>query len=50
MAERAAGLLADPALAVKTVAARCGFADPSHFVRWFRRQRGTTPGAARGGA
>ncbi|MFM2090001.1 MAG: hypothetical protein RLZZ127_490 [Planctomycetota bacterium] len=50
MAERAAALLADPALAVKTVAARCGFADPSHFVRWFRRQRGTTPGRARGGA
>jgi AraC-like DNA-binding protein len=50
MAERAAALLADPALAVKTVAARCGFTDPSHFVRWFRRQRGTTPGAARGGA
>ncbi len=50
MAERAAALLADPTRPVKTVATRCGFADPSHFVRWFRRQRGTTPGRARGGA
>ncbi|MFM2090090.1 MAG: HTH-type transcriptional regulator CdhR [Planctomycetota bacterium] len=50
MAERAAALLADPTRPVKAVAARCGFSDPSHFVRWFRRQRGTTPGRARGGA
>lgn len=47
-AERATALLADPALAVKTVAARCGFADPSHFVRWFRRTAGVTPGTWRG--
>jgi AraC-like DNA-binding protein len=47
-AERATALLADPALAVKTVATRCGFADASHFVRWFRRTAGVTPGAWRG--
>jgi len=29
------------------VAARCGFADPSHFARRFRRQLGVAPLAFR---
>ncbi len=45
--ERATALLADPGLPIKQVAERCGFADASHFVRWFRRHRGATPGRLR---
>lgn len=31
---------------VKVVASRIGFASTSHFVAWYRAQRGTTPGRA----
>ena len=44
--QRARELLADPRLRdvpVIEVAARCGFTDPSHFARRFRRQFGLTP-------
>lgn len=39
-------MLADPRfarLAIGEIAARCGFADPSHFARRFRRQFGAAP-------
>ena len=45
--QRADALLADPALAVKTIAHRLGFSDPSHFARWYRRGAGIPPAAAR---
>lgn len=48
--QRARELLADPRtndLAVVEVAARCGFSDPSHFARRFRRQFGVAPLAFR---
>ena len=48
--QRARELLADPKLgdlAVIEVAARCGFADPSHFARRFRRRFGLAPLAFR---
>ncbi len=45
--ERATTLLAQPGLPIKAVAERCGFADTSHFVRWFRRHHGATPGQRR---
>jgi len=48
--ERAATLLADPYLPVKMVARRCGFRDDSHFVRWYRRHTGRTPGLRSGHA
>jgi AraC family transcriptional activator of tynA and feaB len=44
--ERARQMLSDPHLSdlpVAEVAARCGFADPSHFARRFRRQFGQSP-------
>lgn len=44
--EAACQLLASPrhaALPVSAVAARCGFASPSHFTRRFRAAYGTTP-------
>jgi AraC family transcriptional activator of tynA and feaB len=44
--ERARQMLSDPHLfdlPVAEVAARCGFADPSHFARRFRRQYGQSP-------
>ena len=47
---RARDLLADPQLQdvpVIEVAARCGFTDPSHFARRFRRQFGIAPLAFR---
>ena len=46
----ARSLLADPhhaTLPVAEVAARCGFLDPSHFARRFRRQYGQSPLAFR---
>ena len=49
--ERARKLLGDPQLydlPVAEVAARCGFADPSHFARRFRRQFGQSPLQFRG--
>jgi len=48
--ERAHVLLGDPrfaALPISEVAARCGFADPSHFARRFRRRFGEAPLQAR---
>ncbi|HEV7138601.1 MAG TPA: AraC family transcriptional regulator [Steroidobacteraceae bacterium] len=48
--QRAQELLADPRLQelpVIDVAARCGFTDPSHFARRFRRQFGLAPLAFR---
>ncbi len=48
--EQARSLLADPhhaTLPVAEVAARCGFLDPSHFARRFRRQYGQSPLAFR---
>jgi AraC-like DNA-binding protein len=48
---RATTLLADGELTVAAVAERLGFRDPSHFVKWHRRQAGVTPRRARlGGA
>lgn len=44
--ERAQELLCDPALTelgIGAVAEKCGFSDPSHFARRFRRQYGMTP-------
>ena len=44
--EKARDLLGDARLAnlgVADVAEKCGFADPSHFARRFRRQFGMTP-------
>ncbi len=48
--ERARGLLRDPRFAglpVSEIAARCGFADPSHFARRFRSQFAEAPLQAR---
>ena len=45
--QRADALLADPDLAVKTIAHRLDFSDPSHFARWYRRGAGIAPDAAR---
>ena len=48
--QQARELLSDPRLRdvpVIEVAARCGFTDPSHFARRFRRQFGLTPLAFR---
>ena len=47
---RASSLLADPELSVAAVARRLGFRDPSHFVKWHRRQAGVTPRNARLGS
>lgn len=41
-----AALRSAPSIA--EAATQCGFDDPSYFSRWFRRQTGLTPGAARG--
>ncbi|HET9105723.1 MAG TPA: AraC family transcriptional regulator [Steroidobacteraceae bacterium] len=49
--QRARELLADPRLRhvpIIEVAARCGFTDPSHFARRFRRRFGLAPLAFRG--
>ncbi len=48
--ERARELLRDPRFAdlpISEIAARCGFADPSHFARRFRRQFAEAPLEAR---
>ncbi len=48
--QRAQDLLTDPRLRdlpIIEIAARCGFTDPSHFARRFRRQFGVTPLAFR---
>ncbi|HEU5443318.1 MAG TPA: helix-turn-helix transcriptional regulator, partial [Steroidobacteraceae bacterium] len=47
---RAREMLSDPRLTdvpVIELAARCGFADPSHFARRFRRRFGLSPVAFR---
>lgn len=43
---RAAALLSGP-LPIVDIAANTGFADQSHLTRWFKRQRGVTPGQYR---
>lgn len=45
--QRASGLLADPNHSLAAIAADCGFADQSHFIRTFRRHQHTTPYAFR---
>lgn len=45
--ERARRLLAERRLAVKEVAACCGFADQAHLTRVYLRETGTTPAAFR---
>jgi AraC family transcriptional regulator, positive regulator of tynA and feaB len=50
--ERARQLLSDARFAdvpIGEIASRCGFADPSHFARCFRRSFGSAPGAYRSG-
>jgi AraC-like DNA-binding protein len=44
---RAARLLAEPELAVTTIAFEVGFGDLSHFIRSFRRAAGVSPGGFR---
>lgn len=44
---RAKELLSTPELAVKEIAGRCGFADPSYFCRQFRKNVGVSPGEYR---
>jgi AraC family transcriptional regulator len=45
--ERAQRLLADPGVALKQIAADCGFADQAHMTRVFKTRLGVTPGALR---
>lgn len=45
--ERAGQLLAQGRLAVKEVAALCGFTDQAHLTRVYARETGVTPGAFR---
>lgn len=45
--ERAKRLLADGRLAVKEIAALCGFADQAHLTRVYTRETGLTPAAFR---
>lgn len=44
---RAKELLSAPELAVKEIAARCGFSDASYFCRQFRKSVGLSPGEYR---
>jgi AraC-like DNA-binding protein len=41
--QRAAALLQQPGVMVKTVALDLGFSDPFHFSRAFKRHFGVTP-------
>lgn len=41
--EQAARALRVGDVPIATIALRCGFADQSHFTRWFRRHTGATP-------
>jgi transcriptional regulator GlxA family with amidase domain len=45
--QRARRLLTEVDLSIKQVAARCGFRNPHHFSRVFRRIDGLTPSAYR---
>ncbi|MEA5573036.1 AraC family transcriptional regulator [Calothrix sp. UHCC 0171] len=45
--ERAKQMLKHQDLALGEISARCGFADQSHFTRYFKRQFGVTPQAMR---
>lgn len=45
--ERAGQLLAQGRMAVKEIAALCGFADQAHLTRVYARETGMTPGAFR---
>jgi AraC-like DNA-binding protein len=47
LAEARRRLIADPRAAVAEVAKRCGFDDPGHFARLFRRRFGVPPRAFR---
>ncbi len=47
--ERARTLLAEDALSVAEIAARCGFSSQSYFTRRFKRFAGATPGEFRRG-
>ena len=47
--QRAKQLLGDGDLALKQVAAACGFSDQAHMTRMFRARVGTTPGRFRKG-
>ncbi len=42
--ETATRMLSHPAVKVIDVAYHCGYEDPSHFIRAFRRIAGTSPG------
>ena len=44
---RARRLVANPALALKQIAADCGFADQAHMTRVFKARLGATPGTLR---
>jgi AraC-like DNA-binding protein len=46
-AARARALIAQPHLPLTEVAALCGFADPNHFVREFRKIEGASASAWR---
>ena len=46
---RARGLLAKSQMAIKEIAADCGFSDQAHMTRLFRRAFGTPPAEYRKG-
>lgn len=45
--EQVRQLLADPTMAIKEVAERCGFQNQNHFSAWFRRHFKLSPSAYR---
>jgi len=48
--ERARALLLVPYVKISAVAREVGFASTGHFILWFRRHHGTTPGVWRAGS